>query len=149
VTSLDTEFKKVEMEVVTENRTDETSSLQKFMQSFQKLEVIFEEGSTGDEMYLIHSGKVSLQAGHGTAGEVTLAVLNPGDFFGEMALVDNYERSATAVATEDNTQLIALDKAKFMFMIQQQPQFALTVMHTLGQRIRNLDKQLSSPGGSV
>jgi CRP/FNR family cyclic AMP-dependent transcriptional regulator len=138
-----------EEKVMAENTVSETSSFQRFSQSYQKSEIIFEEGSTGNEMYLIHSGKVLLSVKRNEAEEANLAVLNPGDFFGEMALVDDCCRSATASALEDNTQLIALDKAKFLFMVQQQPQFALSVMHTLCQRLRDLNKQLSSKGGST
>jgi CRP/FNR family cyclic AMP-dependent transcriptional regulator len=133
-----------EEKVMAEDTAGETSSFQRFLQSYQKSEIIFQEGSIGDEMYLIHSGKVLLSVKRNEAEEASLAVLNPGDFFGEMALVDDCCRSATASALEDNTQLIALDKAKFLYMVQQQPQFALSVMHILCQRLRDLNKQLPS-----
>ena len=75
---------------------DETSSLQRFLRSYRKSEIIFEEGDTGNEMYLVHSGKVLVSVKRGESEKVKLAVLNPGDFFGEMALVDDCQRSATA-----------------------------------------------------
>ena len=133
---------------MTNERVGETSPLQKFVRTYRKSENIFEEGSTGSEMYLIRNGKVLLSVRQGKAGEVPLATLNPGDFFGEMALVDDYQRSATASALEDDTELIALDRAKFIFMVRQQPEFALSLMHTLCQRLRNLDKQFSSKGAT-
>lgn len=77
-------------------------------------------------MYLIYSGKVKLSMKKDGAKEKSIAVLNPGAFFREMALVDNRKRSPTAIALEDNTKLIVLDKAKFIFMVQQQPTFALS-----------------------
>lgn len=132
-----------------ENTVTETSSLQRFLRSYRKSETIFEEGSTGNEMYLIHSGKVLLSVKRGKSEQAKLAVLNPGDFFGEMALVDDCCRSATASALEDNTQLIALDKSKFLYTVQQQPSFALSVMHTLCQRLRDLNKQLPAKGDSA
>jgi CRP/FNR family transcriptional regulator len=132
-----------EMEVMAEDRVDETSSLQRFLRSYRKSEIIFEEGSIGNEMYLVHSGKVLLSVRRGENEEAKLAVLSPGDFFGEMALVDDCRRSATASALEDSTQIIALDKAKFLYTVQQQPSFALSVMHTLCQRLRDLNKRLS------
>ena len=128
---------------------DEISALQGFLRSYRKSEVIFQEGSTGNEMYLIHSGKVLLSVRQGKAKEAKLAILNPGDLFGEMALVDDCCRSATASALEDNTRLIALDKAKFLYIVQQQPQFALSVMHTLCQRLRDLNTKVSSKGDSA
>jgi len=131
---------------VVERETDESSSLQRFLQVYRKSQVVFEEGSTGSEMYLIHSGRVRLSVRRGKGQETELAVLHPGAFFGEMALVDDCERSATASALDDDTQLIALDKAKFLYTVQQQPSFALSIMHTLCQRLRRLNEQLSSKG---
>lgn len=133
---------------MTDSAADESSAPQGFLRSFRKSEIIFEEGSAGAEMYLIHSGKVQLSLRRGRDRKAELAVLSPGEFFGEMALVDDSPRAATAAALEDNTQLIALDKSRFLYMVQQQPQFALSVMHTLCQRLRVLDRRLHSGGES-
>jgi CRP-like cAMP-binding protein len=126
-----------------EDRIEGTPSLPKFRQRYRKSEVIFEEGSTGSEMYLIHSGKVLLSVRRNEAQQIPLVVLNPGDFFGEMALVDDSPRSTTASAVEDDTELIVMDRARFLFMVRQQPEFALSLMHTLCQRLRDMDKLLS------
>jgi CRP/FNR family cyclic AMP-dependent transcriptional regulator len=133
---------------MTEDKVDETAALHKFRQKYQKSEVIFEEGSTGGEMYLIHSGKVLLSGRQNETQQIPLLVLNPGDFFGEMALVDDSPRSATASAIEDDTELIVIDRARFLFMVRQQPEFALSLMHTLCQRLREMDKRLPSEGAS-
>jgi CRP/FNR family cyclic AMP-dependent transcriptional regulator len=133
---------------MTEDRVDEAAALPKFRQKYRKSEVIFEEGSTGSEMYLIHSGRVLLSVRHNEAQQVPLVVLNPGDFFGEMALVDDSPRSATASAVDDDTQLIIIDRARFLFMVRQQPEFALSLMHTLCRRLRDMDKRLSPEGAS-
>jgi len=131
-----------------EDPVDETADLSKFRQRYRKSETIFEEGSTGSEMYLIHSGKVLLSVRQNETQQTPLVVLNPGDFFGEMALVDDSPRSATASAVEDDTELIVMDRARFMFMVRQQPEFALSLMHTLCQRLRHMDKRLSPEGTS-
>jgi CRP-like cAMP-binding protein len=68
--------------------------------------------------------------------EVTLATLGSGEFFGEMALVDSSPRTAKAIAAEDNTRLVTLDQDKFLYLVGQQPAFALTIMHELCRRIR-------------
>jgi CRP/FNR family cyclic AMP-dependent transcriptional regulator len=125
-----------------EDRVEETASLRRFRQRYRKSEVIFEEGSTGSEMYLIHSGGVLLSVRRSETQQMTLAFLTPGDFFGEMALVDDSPRSATASAVEDDTELIVMDRARFLFMVRQQPEFALSLMHTLCQRLRDMDKRL-------
>jgi CRP-like cAMP-binding protein len=130
------------------DRVDETPALPKFRQRYRKSEVIFEEGSTGSEMYLIRSGRVLLSIGQYETPQVPLVVLNPGDFFGEMALVDDSPRSATASAVEDDTELIVIDRARFLFMVRQQPEFALSLMHTFCQRLRDMDKRLPPEGTS-
>lgn len=125
---------------------DETAASPKFRQTYRKSEIIFQEGSTGSEMYLIHSGRVSLSVKQNEGEWVPLVVLDPGDFFGEMALVDDSPRSATASAVEDDTELIAMDRTRFLFMVRQQPEFALSLMHTLCQRLREMDKRLYPEG---
>jgi CRP/FNR family cyclic AMP-dependent transcriptional regulator len=129
-----------------EDRLDETAALPKFRRRYRKSEVIFEEGTTGGEMYLIHSGRVLLSTGKNQAKQCPLIVLDPGDFFGEMALVDDSPRSATASAVEDDTELIVMDRTRFLFMVRQQPEFALSLMHTLCQRLRDMDKRVCPQG---
>ena len=110
-------------------------TLKKFSRVYPKAEVIFEEGSQGAEMFVVVSGKVRLSTkslGH----EVTIATLGPGEFFGEMSLIDGAPRSATATADAEETKLVALDTGKFLYLISQQPAFALTIMHALCRFIR-------------
>jgi CRP/FNR family cyclic AMP-dependent transcriptional regulator len=119
---------------------------QEFVRSYRKDEIIFEENSVGDEMYVIHSGSVELiTKAPGT--DLLLGMLGPGAFFGEMALVDDAPRSATASAAEDNTKLLVLNQSRFLYLVSQQPPFALTIMQGLCQRIRerwDLYSKLSS-----
>ena len=126
-----------------EDKANEAAALPRFRQRYRKSQVIFAEGSTGSEMYLIHSGRVLLSVKRDEAKHVPLIVLNPGDFFGEMALVDDSPRSTTASAVDDDTELIVMDRARFLFMVRQQPEFALSLMHTLCQRLRDMDTRLS------
>jgi CRP/FNR family cyclic AMP-dependent transcriptional regulator len=133
---------------VAKGGVDEITALIKSRQRYRKSEVIFEEGSTGSEMYLIHSGKVLLSVRQKETQQVPLVVLNPGDFFGEMALVDDSPRSATASAVDADTELIVIDRTRFLFMVRQQPEFALSLMHTLCKRLRDMDKRLSPEGAS-
>ena len=129
-----------------EGPVDKTAALSKFRQRFRESEIIFEEGSTGSEMYLIHSGSVLLSVRQNETRQTPLVVLNPGDFFGEMALVDDSPRSATAKAIEEDTELIVMDRVRFLFMVRQQPEFALSLMHTLCKRLRDVNKRLSHEG---
>jgi CRP/FNR family transcriptional regulator, cyclic AMP receptor protein len=113
-----------------------TVNLDKFIKVYRKSEIIVEENSKGEEMYIVSSGGVRLTT-TAPGREVLLATLGPGDFFGEMSLVDTAPRTATATASEDNTRLVTLDQQRFLYLVSQQPAFALTIMHELCQRIRN------------
>ena len=104
--------------------------------TYQKSEIIFKENSCGREMYILRSGKVKivLQDEKGEAEVTTLE--QPGEFFGEMALIDGSPRSATAIADDHNTELEVLDRDDFLEMIKEHPEFALNIMHELSNRVR-------------
>jgi len=104
--------------------------------TYQRSEIIFKENSCGKEMYILRSGKVKivLQDEKGEAEVTTLE--QPGEFFGEMALIDGSPRSATAIADEHNTELEVLDRDDFLEMIKEHPEFALNIMHELSNRVR-------------
>ena len=69
--------------------------------AFKKDDVIFRQGDKGAEMYYINSGKVGIYIEYGTPRQRLLAEIATGDYFGEMAIIDNMPRSATAAVTED------------------------------------------------
>ncbi len=107
---------------------------------YEKNSVIIEEGQVGNEMYIIQSGAVEVSRKSGDKDEV-LVILGKGDFFGEMALADEAPRSASAVADDDDTKLLVLDKTKFTYMVQQSPEFSLTIMRRLAARLRRADTE--------
>ena len=92
--------------------------------------VIFEEGASGAEMFGILEGEVEVRLPNGAVRR-----LGPDDTFGEMAIVDTSPRSATAVAVTD-TKLAVIDRARFLFLVQETPMFALQVMSSLAERLR-------------
>ena len=92
--------------------------------------VIFEKGDPGDVMYLIKEGEVDI-----TNGKDVLTTLPAGELLGEMALISNEPRSATAVARTD-CRMLPVDEAKFLYLVQQTPYFALHVMGLLTDRLR-------------
>jgi CRP-like cAMP-binding protein len=108
--------------------------LQKFIKVYRKDDVVFAENSAGKEMFIVYSGKVNLYK-EKNEDKVLLATVQSGDFFGEMSLVDNSPRSATAIAAEDS-QLIVVDESKFLYLTYHQPHFALTVMQRLCEMLR-------------
>lgn len=115
---------------------DELNFSDKFLKSYAKGEVIFTEGSVGQYMYVIHAGSVNILKGNNGSRDI-VGKLQKGDIFGEMALVDNLPRSATAVAAEDSTSVLEIDHAHFVYLVGQQPAFALIVLKALSLRLRN------------
>ena len=103
---------------------------------YQSSDVIFEENSRGDEMYILRSGKVKLVLGYAKHGAEVCTIERPGEFFGEMALIDTSPRSATAIAEQDNTRLEVLSREDFLKTIRKHPEFALEVMGVLSKRMR-------------
>jgi CRP/FNR family cyclic AMP-dependent transcriptional regulator len=103
-------------------------------QSFKAGSVIFREGDEARDLFVIKSGQVRIQIGNRTVTE-----LAADSIFGEMALIDNEPRSATAVAVTD-VELVAVSEKQFLFLVSQTPYFALKVMRVLAQRLRVTNK---------
>jgi CRP-like cAMP-binding protein len=102
-------------------------------QSFDDGELIMIEHEPGDTLYIIQKGQVKITKVVNN-NEVMLAVLNPGDIFGEMAILENKPRSASAVAFGGMVAL-AINKANFESMVKQQPQLAVKLITILSERI--------------
>ena len=98
--------------------------------SFEAGKIIFRKDDPGLVMYAVTEGEVEILA----AGKVILSV-GPGGIFGEMALIEEAPRSATAVA-KTACKLVAIDKKRFTFLVQQTPFFALSVMRIMSERLR-------------
>jgi CRP-like cAMP-binding protein len=97
-------------------------------------EVIFKEGDEADQLFAIKSGEIAIQLGNRT-----LAELSANSIFGEMALIDDAPRSATAVAKTD-VELVPISEKQFLFLVSQTPFFALKVMRVLARRLRATNK---------
>jgi CRP/FNR family transcriptional regulator, cyclic AMP receptor protein len=93
--------------------------------------VIFEEGSAGTEMFGVVEGDLELRRSTGAVRR-----LGPDDTFGEMALVDRSPRSGTVVAVTD-AKLAVIDRPTFLFLVQETPMFALQVMSSMAERLRD------------
>lgn len=105
-------------------------------------QVIFHLGDPGGLLYLISRGKVKISHTTPEGQEVVLAILGPGDFFGELALLDDAPRSATAEALEV-TETWTLHREEFINYLTDNPDFALHVLQTLARHIRRLNTQLA------
>jgi CRP/FNR family transcriptional regulator, cyclic AMP receptor protein len=97
---------------------------------------IFREGDERDFLYAVQEGEVDLLV----RGQLVETV-GPGGIFGEMALIDHTNRGATAVVKSD-AKLVTVDEKRFLFLVQQTPNFALHVMRVLSDRLRRMDARL-------
>jgi CRP/FNR family transcriptional regulator, cyclic AMP receptor protein len=100
------------------------------IRKFQAGETIFNAGEAGEEMFLVREGEVNI-----VSGSTILETVGPEHFFGELALIDDGQRCASAVARTPCT-LVALNQRRFTFLVDELPFFALNVMKVMVQRLR-------------
>jgi CRP/FNR family transcriptional regulator, cyclic AMP receptor protein len=105
-------------------------------ESFPVGHEVFHEGEPGDRMFAVLSGTVDLLI-HGK----TVETVDAGGVFGEMALVEDKPRTATAVV-KDGAKLVTVDRQRFLFLVQQHPSFALQLMTVMAERLRRMDEKL-------
>src|SRR6185369_11697350 len=110
-------------------------AIEKCINEYATGEVIFEEGSTGRELFVVLDGKVDIAKTDG-ASRTVIVSLGKGEFFGEMAVIDGSARSASAIAATADTRVMRINHARFVYLVSQQPAFALMVMDALSKRLR-------------
>jgi CRP/FNR family cyclic AMP-dependent transcriptional regulator len=110
-------------------------TIEKCINEFGVGDVIFEEGSTGRELFVVLEGQVEIAKIDG-ARKTVIVSLGKGEFFGEMAVIDGSSRSATAIAAASRTRVMRINHARFVYLVSQQPAFALMIMDALSKRLR-------------
>lgn len=122
---------------------DERTELAAVLDSIavKKDDTIFQLGDPGDSLYLVRSGKVELFAKDNLGDKITFNVAGRGDLFGELSLLDEGPRAATAVALED-TELLVLDRGDLLLFLRKKPDAALDMLTVMGQRLRHSDELL-------
>ena len=108
--------------------------------SFRKGQMIFREGDTSDALYVIEQGVVEISALIGARERRVLTVFGPGDYFGEIAVIDSKPRSATASARE-RTVVYCISREKVWRMFERFPRLLVTMMHGFSHRIREFDRR--------
>ena len=109
-------------------------------QRYEPGQDIVRQGDTGVGAFIIRSGKVDVIQDRG-GKETKLSTLGPGDVFGEMALLDEFPRSATVRAVEPTTAL-GIQRWHFRGILESHPQIALALLPMLTRRIRNAEHML-------
>ncbi len=104
--------------------------------------VLFCENESGEEAFVIQEGKIKITKIVG-GDEILLAVLNPGDIVGEMSLIENQPRSATAIAF-GKVKVLAINKKNFQVMVSNQPQVTFKIVQLLSERVWIAYRQLEN-----
>lgn len=120
------------------------TSLRKSMslQELKKGQTLFQEGQTGDRLYLVKSGKVKLSHASGDGRESVFMVLGPGDMFGELSLFDPGPRTSTAIAVTDS-EILGLGHSDLKPWLQDRPEVAQALLQALAHRLRRTSETMS------
>ena len=121
---------------------DELASLQRVTRevNFVDGREIFREGDGGDALYVVKSGQVQISAVIGEGERQVLSRVPPGEVFGELAIIDNQPRSATALAETDTT-VYEVPREAMVEMLTRSPQFSFSMMREITQRLREFNQQ--------
>jgi CRP/FNR family transcriptional regulator, cyclic AMP receptor protein len=120
----------------------EETLFQRFGKELSKGTVLFREGDPGKEMYVLQSGKVAISKRVRDVEKV-LATLGPGEFFGEMAIISNKPRNATAIVSED-ARLLIIDPKTFEGMIRGNGEISVRMIKKLADRLAEADAQIEA-----
>ncbi len=115
-------------------------------ESAEQKTVLFKEGDPGDRCFVITKGEVRISKFIPNIGEEALAILKPGDYFGEMALIDNFPRSAYAIANTD-VELLAINKTDLDNILLMDRELGYKLLwaftKTLSKRLRETNEKMA------
>src|SRR5512140_2082174 len=114
----------------------------RFGREFARGTVLFREGEPGKEMYVVQSGRVNVSKNAGDVEKI-LASLGPGEFLGEMSILNNKPRSATATCAEPSKVLV-IDATPFEAMIRGNAEIAIRMIKKLADRLQEADDQIEN-----
>lgn len=110
------------------------------MRAYSPSQVIFREGESGDGLYIVMSGEVEISAIMSGEQRRVLRTVKPGDFFGEMAVLDNEVRSATATSIGE-TKALFIGRDDLLSILERSPQLAYSLMREFSQRMRDSNRK--------
>ena len=108
---------------------------------FRRHEVVFHEGDPGDSLFIVGSGSVKIALVSPEGEEAIITTLGPGDFFGELSVLDGAQRSATAVALEP-TELWAIAGSTYLEVVEAEPQLRRALLAALAGEVRGLTRHV-------
>jgi CRP/FNR family transcriptional regulator, cyclic AMP receptor protein len=120
----------------------EEALFQRFGKDLPRGTVLFREGDPGKEMYVLQAGRIAISKKVRDVEKV-LAVLGPGEFFGEMAIISNKPRNATATVDEE-AKVLVIDPRTFEGMIRGNAEIAVRMIKKLAERLSDADAQIEN-----
>jgi len=111
--------------------------------SYEKDETILVEEDAGSALFVITKGKVKVARQSSDGREVILTILGESDFFGEMAILDGLNRSATVVAIE-NSELFIIQRMDFINLLKEHPEISISLLQELTSRLRAADMKIKA-----
>ena len=111
--------------------------------TYVKDAIIVSQEEEGDSLFIIKTGKVKVTLYGDSGREVILSIFKPGDYFGEMSLIDHQPRSANVIAN-DESELLMLSRHAFLKQLEESPRLAMAVMTDLCRRLRSADAAIGS-----
>ncbi len=109
---------------------------------FEQGATIFKEGDAGNALYLLRIGEVKISVSSPTGRDITLALLGPGDGFGELALLDSCIRSATATATAP-TEVLRVSRTDFLSLVENDTAALHGLLAALARIVRSMNEKLA------
>ncbi len=113
------------------------------LHSYPKNSIVIHKGEESDCLYIIREGRVKVFISDEYGAEIILRYQGPGEYFGELALIDEEPRSAS-VATMEPTQLIYVSRRRFEECLHENPEIAVKLIRSMSRRIRDLTEDLSN-----
>ena len=110
------------------------------VQRFPAGHEIFKEGDTGDGLYIVAQGRVEISVALAPNARRVFSQIEPGDFFGEMAVIESKARSATAVAATD-TRVFFIPRNELLLMLEKSPELSLTLLREISNRLREFNRR--------
>jgi CRP-like cAMP-binding protein len=103
--------------------------------AWRRGEILFRSGDPGDALYGVVTGRIRISTGNADGREIFLNIMEPGDTFGEIALLDGGTRTATATAIEAS-ELVSIRRAPLFELLEREPKSALELLRLCGERLR-------------